>query len=137
MTQTKHPSRWKPGQSGNPKGRPPVVEKIRQLLEPHREELVARAVQLALEGDGNALRICIDRLGAPLRPETPPVSIPGLAEAQGLTAKAERIVAAVGQGEISPDTAAMLLSAVGNYAKAVEIDQLNQRLLALEMRDLL
>ena len=128
------PAAWKPGQSGNPAGRTPGVEKIRQLLEPKREELVAKAVEMALAGDATALRICIDRLAPPPRAESAPVTIPGLSEAKGLQAKAERIVEAVGQGEITPDVATMILGALSSYAKAVEVEELSRRIAELENR---
>jgi len=54
------------GQSGNPAGRPKGSRdkrtELRELLEPHAEELVLRAVNMALEGDITALKMCLDRL---------------------------------------------------------------------------
>ncbi len=131
-TRKASPTAWKPGQSGNPKGRTPGVERIRQLLEPRREELVAKAVELALKGDSTALRICMDRLAPPPRSESAPVVIPGLAKAATLTDKAHRIIEAVGGGEITPDVATQLLNALAAYAKAVEVDELARRVAVLE-----
>lgn len=130
------PSAWKPGESGNPKGRVPGVERVRQLLDPHREELVAKAVALALAGDGVALRLCIDRLAPPPRAETPPVVIPGLAEASSMSDKARVILNATGGGIISPDAAATLLGAIANAGKIIETEELAGRIAALEIRDL-
>ena len=39
---------WRPGTSGNPKGRPPTAERVRKLLEPKSKELVERAIAQAL-----------------------------------------------------------------------------------------
>ena len=39
--------RWKPGQSGNPGGRPKTVAEIRELLKSHAPMAVARLVELA------------------------------------------------------------------------------------------
>jgi len=58
--------KYQPGQSGNPHGRPQGTPNKRtqlaKLLEPHAEALIAKAVELALGGDSNALRMCFDRL---------------------------------------------------------------------------
>ena len=120
------------GQSGNPQGRQPEAEKVRELLEPRRDELVSQAVQLALQGDATAIRLCLDRLAPPPKAQAPPVEVPGLAEAGTLTEKANTIMAAVGSGTIPPDTGERLLAALGNYAKALELDELERRISALE-----
>ncbi len=55
---------FKRGQSGNPDGRPPGIPDkrtaLRELLLPHADALVGKAVERALAGDASALRICIE-----------------------------------------------------------------------------
>jgi len=109
---------------------------VRQLLDPHREALVAKAVELALAGDSTALRLCMDRIAPPPRAETPPVVIPGLSEARDMSEKARLIVNATGEGIVSPDAAATLLGAIANAAKIIETEELAGRIAALEVRDL-
>lgn len=59
-------AQFKPGQSGNPAGRPKGAKnrstELRSLLEPHAPALVEKAVQMALEGDTVALKLCLDRI---------------------------------------------------------------------------
>ncbi|MBI2786149.1 MAG: hypothetical protein HYX60_07555 [Legionella longbeachae] len=54
------------GTSGNPSGRPKgAVNKqthYSNLLESHAEQLINKVVELALDGDSIALRLCIERL---------------------------------------------------------------------------
>ncbi len=58
--------KFKPGESGNPSGRPKGSRNIQtqliKLLEPHAEQLINKMVEKALEGDPHALRFCIERL---------------------------------------------------------------------------
>jgi hypothetical protein len=133
----KRPQTWVKGQSGNPRGRVPGVERVRQLLDPHREDLIKKAVALALSGDTVALRICIDRIAPPPRAESAPVSIPSIALAGTMSDKARAIIDAVGASIISPDAAAVLLGAMANAVKIIEAEELANRIAALEARELI
>lgn len=57
---------FKKGQSGNPSGRPKGTKdkrtELRELLRPHAPVLVEKAVEMALDGDTTALKICLDRI---------------------------------------------------------------------------
>ncbi len=57
---------FKQGCSGNPHGRPKGAlskrTQLSKLLEPRAVELVEKMIELALDGDVQALRLCIERL---------------------------------------------------------------------------
>ena len=120
------------GSSGNPKGRPANSEAIRQLLEPRKEELVAKAISLALDGDTTALKLCLDRISSPLKQELSHVSIAGFDYTTGPLEKAELIFNAVSEGCISIEAAEMLLSALVTYSKIYEVIELEKRIEKLE-----
>lgn len=54
------------GKSGNPQGRrkgvPNRRTELAKMLDPHAEALIAKMIELALQGDVTALRVCMDRL---------------------------------------------------------------------------
>lgn len=61
--------RFKPGVSGNPKGRPrKAVTELNRALRKHGAELADKLIALALDGDTTALKICIDRIGCSEKP---------------------------------------------------------------------
>lgn len=121
-----------PGRSGNPAGRPKSasVELRRQLAE-HGPALVSKAVELALAGDPQALRICLDRIAPPLKSTAAPVTVELPTDA-GLAGTARAFVDAAAQGRLAPDIAATLVQAVSGLARVVEIDEIEKRLAALE-----
>ena len=135
MTEQKKPfTKWKPGQSGNPAGRPKGIPnpqaRLRGMIDV--EALIKRLSESAAKGNTRAAELLLDRALPPLRAVAEPVQMPGLADAATLTAKAEAIVALAADGKLSPDVATAMLSAIGQLAKAAEIDELARRIAALE-----
>lgn len=132
-------SRFKTGQSGNPKGRPrkgtATAEALRAKLADRAGEVLDTVVEAALAGDLQAARLVLERIVPPLRAQSQPVELLGLAHCQTLTERATAILAAVGAGELAADTGAQLLGALGTVAKIRETDELEARIRALEARD--
>jgi hypothetical protein len=124
--------RFPPGVSGNPRGRRPEIAKVRKLLEPHREELVKKAVDLALSGDSTALKVCLDKLAPAPKATAEPVKIPALMKAETLTAKATALVNAIAVGAVPPDVGSSLLTALNNVVRIEEHDELRRRIESLE-----
>lgn len=131
-------SKFTPGRSGNPDGRPKGSKDrrtaFRALLEPKAPALFSTAIELALKGDTTALKMCLDRLVPSLKAETATVLLPGLAEASSLTDQGRIILAAVAEGRLAPDRATMLLGAMAAHSKTAEIEDIGRRLAALEAR---
>jgi hypothetical protein len=129
-------TKFKPGESGNPNGRPEgATDKrttYRELLKPHAEALINKAVNLALEGDTTCLRICIDRLVSPYRPSEKAISISDFAGT--LSEKGEKVIQSIATGDISPGDGASVLSALASQARITETDEFEKRLSALEKR---
>jgi len=125
---------WEKGESGNPAGRPPGVRDkrtaMRELLVPHAEELVAKVVEMAKEGDTTALRICIDRLMPPLKGRDEPAPLPTLTGSLGDRGRA--VLDALANGELTPEQAGTMLSAIATQARIVEVEEIEARVAALE-----
>ncbi len=122
--------RFKKGQSGNPKGRPPDVSVLRALLEPHAPALVNKAVELALGGDASALRLCLDRLIPPIKAKDEAVSLGNLSD--DLAKGGRTVLQAASTGRITPCESSMLMQGLSAQARIVEIAELEQRITALE-----
>ncbi|OGS97721.1 MAG: hypothetical protein A3K04_09680 [Gallionellales bacterium RBG_16_56_9] len=124
--------RFQKGQSGNPAGKPKGAKdkrtELRSLFEPHRAKLIKKAVTMALAGDTTALRICLDRLVAPVRSN--PVRIDGFTGT--LAERGEAVVAAIASASISAEEGAALMTMLQAQARIVEATELEKRLSALE-----
>jgi hypothetical protein len=124
---------WKPGQSGNPKGRPKGsgdVALLRSAIAAQLPQLLEAMLQRALDGDVGAARLLLERTVAPLKAVEPPQP---LALPDGsLTEQGRAVLASVAAGELAPGQGAALVGAIGALARVTEIDELAARVAALE-----
>ena len=126
----------KPGQSGNPKGRPAgtgEVAKLRAAIADRVPELLAAMMARALEGDVGAARLLLERAIAPLKAaeQSQALSLPD----GTLTEQGRAVLASVASGELAPGQGAALLGAIGTLARVTEIDELARRIEVLEEKN--
>lgn len=127
-------AKFRQGESGNPKGRPKasgLSAKLRQAIAQDSEAMLAALIEQAKAGDVQAARVLLDRVCPALKSEAQPVRVEGLA-AGGLVERATAALDAAARGDVAPDVAAGLVSAVGTLARVAEIEDLEKRLQALE-----
>ncbi|MEZ5544253.1 MAG: DUF5681 domain-containing protein [Lysobacteraceae bacterium] len=127
---------FRPGQSGNPKGRPKGApdrrNQWREALSDDLPNIVEQLKRRAANGDDFAIRLILDRVAAPLRPQGPTIELPELLAAEGLTAKAEAVLSAIASGRLPVDTGRALMESVAAVAKATEVQELTKRVDSLE-----
>ena len=117
---------FKPGESGNPAGRPRgsrnrTTLAIEALLDGEAEALTRKAIEKALAGDTMALRICMDRIAPPRRDRPTPFDLPVLMEAADARDALAAVVRAVADGELTPAEAVTLAGLIEQFA-AVDKD---------------
>lgn len=96
------------------------------------EDITRKAIELALSGDGPALRMCMDRM-MPARKDRPVVfELPEIAATDDLPKATNALLQAVASGELTPSEAADIGKAVDAHVRAVEAADLHQRLLKIE-----
>jgi hypothetical protein len=128
---------FKPGQSGNPDGRPKGARNratvaAERLLDGEADTLTRKAIELAKQGDTTALRLCIERI-LPARKDRPvSFDMPRIETVADSVKAAAAIASAVADGELTPMEAAELSKAVDGYTRAVETADLAARLTRLE-----
>ena len=127
-------AKWKPGQSGNPRGRKRgtgEVGKLRESIAEHVPEIIAKLVEQAKGGDAGAARLLLERVLPPIKASELAVAIP-LAAGASLADQGRAVLDAAGAGALAPGQAAQLLTGLGALAKLIEADELDARIAALE-----
>jgi hypothetical protein len=131
-----NPAAFKPGQSGNPKGRPRGARSrttvaVEALLEGQAERLTQKAVELALAGNVVALRLCLERIAPPMRERPVHLDAPA-SSLQDLPQAMAELLGAVASGELTPGEAERVARVAGVYVQALEAQEFEARLSALE-----
>jgi len=141
MTETAGPKqsggRFKPGQSGNPAGRPKgarhkALQALDAMGEEAAKEIMAAVVQSAKGGDMRAAEILLRRLwperkGRPVTFDLPTIAAPADV-VNGLASVAQAMAA----GELTPDEASAVAAVLETQRRALETTDLEARIAALE-----
>jgi hypothetical protein len=128
-----------PGQSGNPAGRPRGARNkktiaLEALLDGESEALMQKMIGMAKVGDDLAMRLCMERMLAPQRERPVPLHLPRIeSEADARRASAE-VIAALGEGEITPKEAEHLMRAIAGAAVIMQSSEIAARLQRIEQR---
>ena len=127
-------TQYKPGQTGNPNGRPKdktPATLLRKSIIGEMPEIINTLVGLAKGGDVAAAKVLLDRCVPSLKPQAQPICLPvngTLAEQGG------EIIRATMAGQIPPDIGAQLITALSNQGKLIEWQELTERLSRIEKK---
>jgi hypothetical protein len=128
---------FKRGETGNPNGRPigarnKATLAAEALLDGESEALTRKAIDMAMSGDGSALRLCMDRLVAPRKDRPISFALPPLETTGDIVKAASAVVAGVAAGDLTPSEAMDLGKLIDSFANAMKADDLHKRMEAIE-----
>jgi hypothetical protein len=126
-------TKWKPGQTGNPKGRPPgqsEITTLRKSIMNDAPEILAGLVTAAKAGDVQAARLILERVLPPVKPMEQAIEL-NLA-GNTLTDQGRAVLSAIAAGVLAPAQGSQLIAAIGALARVAEIDELTTRITKLE-----
>lgn len=128
-----------PGVSGNPRGKPigainATSRAALALLEGEAQAIGRKAVNMALAGDVQAIRLILERLVPVCRERSIEVELPAVTTATDLPAAVSRLLALVAAGDLTPTEGERLAGLLGAWREAVELAELEARIAALEAK---
>lgn len=135
----KNLTKWKPGESGNPNGRKPGTRNratvlAMELMEGEISAITRKVLDAAKAGDMTAARMVIERLVPPAREKPLSIELPHSGTAAGISGAQESVLQALAAGDLLPAEANILTSIIENRRKALETQELEQRISALEAK---
>lgn len=139
-TGRKQDGRFRKGHSGNPQGRPcgsrnQTTLAVQHLLENDAEAISRKAIEMAKEGDMQAIKLIMERI-IPARKDSPiTLPLPAISSAQDVLEAYTLITEAVTQGEITPLEGQSLFAILENGRKVIETVELERRVSRLEGKD--
>lgn len=125
--------RFAPGNPGRPKGaRHRTTMAVEALFDGEAEKLTRKAIELALEGDATALRLCLDRVAPVRKGRSIAIEIPAVEKAEDLARAFTAVTDAMASGDLTPDEAAVIATVLEARRRAIEAVEIDRRLQALE-----
>ena len=130
------------GNPGGPGGARRPQSELRRAAEEaitveHVAAMVRKATRMGLEGDLSAMRLVFDRTcgRAPeASADTEPlgISLPRLRTADDCNTAIQELIDGICKGSVEPDMAKLLIDAIQARVKAIELNELDERLTQLE-----
>jgi len=102
------------------------------LLEGQHEALTQKAIELALAGDGPALRLCLDRIAPPRKDAPISITLPPVRSIEDAVDASATLLAAVAAGDVTPDEAGRVMALLTGHRQIIETGELERRIAALE-----
>jgi hypothetical protein len=125
--------RFLPGNPGRPKGtRHKATLAAETLLDGEADTLTRKCIELALEGDSVAMRLCLERILPPVKERPVEVDLPTLDGPGDLPRIIGALLRVCASGEILPGEADKLAHILQGYVRAVELTEFDERLKVLE-----
>jgi hypothetical protein len=125
------------GQSGNPAGRPPgshnkLKAALQEVVEQHLEPLLGTVLQLALDGDLQAIKLLFSQI--PREREHIEIALPNISSMADILAANNMVFAAIGAGQLSPEQGKMISELLTLQQKTLESVDLERRVAQIEAR---
>src|SRR4051794_23549506 len=120
---------------GRPKGSKNRATLEREaLLNEFAPAIMKKCVSESLKGNNSALRLCMERILPPAKPQNPAFKLPPIRSAADLLVASATVLKAMANGDLSPQEGESFMRVIESYQKLHESQELTPRVQALEQR---
>jgi len=131
-------SQWRPGHSGNAKGKPKgckhkATRFAEALIGGEAEAIIRKVVEGALAGDTACLRLCLERLAPPVKELPLTIDLPPIESAKDAVCALSAVIQSVGMGGLIPSEGTALAGLIESMRRVLETQTLEERVAALEL----
>jgi thioredoxin-like negative regulator of GroEL len=132
--------RFKPGQSGNPAGKPrgarnPALVALDKIGANNAEDVLQAVITKAKEGDMRAAAAILERVWPARKGRPVSLALPNVETAAGASQAVAAVIAALSRGELTPDEAHAVTAVLDAQRRIIETNDLEARIAALEKRE--
>ena len=99
---------------------------IESLLEGQAEALTQTAISKALEGDGLALRLCMERIAPAPKDNSVSFPLPEMKDAMDASKAASSILTAVSEVELTPIEGIPVMGLIDSYRRTLELTEIEE-----------
>lgn len=135
----KKQGKFRKGYSGNPIGRPRGARNkatitAEALFEGEIEGICRKAIEEAKQGNIQAIKLIIDRILPPKKEASISIELPVMKVGSDILEAVHQVTIAVCRGKITPSEGEILMKIIDTQARAIEMNEFEQRLKNLEER---
>jgi hypothetical protein len=135
---TKDKVRGRPFEPGNklgkgrPKGSRNKAQPEEALMEEYAPHLVRKCIALAMQGDGSAMRLCMERINPARRGACIQMSLPPIKAEADIDKAAEKVTQAISRGQLTPTEGGTMMNILEGRSRVIEKVQLESRIEKME-----